>query len=233
MPRKDIIGTKIGLWTVLDKASAAKNKGRSARYLCQCDCGRRRIVYANNLLQGKSLSCGCSKARNLVGKKFGKLTVLGSVPATERRDGWWSKKVLWHCVCECGKEVTVPAESLTRGHTRSCGCGLHRKGIKQMCKAEPARRIHRIWTGMKSRCYNPNATGFANYGGRGIEICDLWRNDFLLFYKWAINSGYADGLTIDRINNDGNYEPMNCRWATKAEQNRNRRTVKKGGVVNA
>ena len=80
---------------------------------------------------------------------------------------------------------------------------------------------------MKTRCYNPNFIYYCNYGGRGIIICDEWLNDFKAFYEWAINNGYKEGLTIDRINNDGIYEPSNCRWITRAEQNRNQRKTKK------
>ena len=79
---------------------------------------------------------------------------------------------------------------------------------------------------MKTRCYNPKFIYYNNYGGRGIKICDEWLNDFGKFYDWTINNGYKEGLTIDRINNDGNYEPSNCRWITRAEQNRNQRKSK-------
>ena len=87
-------------------------------------------------------------------------------------------------------------------------------------------RLYKVWQGMKTRCYNPNFIYYCNYGGRGIMICDEWKNDFSKFYELAINNGYKEGLTIDRINNDGNYEPDNCRWITRAEQNRNQRKTK-------
>lgn len=86
------------------------------------------------------------------------------------------------------------------------------------------RKLYKVWDSMKYRCYNPNCDAFENYGGRGIKICDEWRRNFHVFYEWAISNGYQEGLSIDRINNDGNYEPDNCRWATVKEQGNNRRT---------
>lgn len=95
-------------------------------------------------------------------------------------------------------------------------------------------RIYRIWCNMKSRCYNGNTSNYKNYGGRGITVCDEWRNDFLSFSEWAMKNGYKDDLSLDRIDNSGNYEPSNCQWATRKQQNSNRRNnrfVTFGGVT--
>ena len=87
-------------------------------------------------------------------------------------------------------------------------------------------RLYRIWANIKTRCYNENDPHFERWGKRGIKMCDEWRNDFKVFYDWSMSHGYSDELTIDRIDNDGNYEPKNCRWTTIKEQNKNKRNVK-------
>ena len=87
-------------------------------------------------------------------------------------------------------------------------------------------RLYRIWANIKTRCYNENDPHFERWGKRGIKMCDEWRNDFEVFYDWSMSHGYSDELTIDRIDNDGNYEPQNCRWTTIKEQNKNKRNVK-------
>jgi len=152
------------------------------------------------------------KLKDLKGQTFGKLTVI-------QFDSMIKRHAHWLCKCECGNEKVVVGYSLTRGMTKSCGCFLKETVTKH---GESDGRLHRIWRGMKTRCNNPNCTTFHHYGGRGIRVCEEWL-DFEEFRKWAIESGYEDGLSIDRIENDQGYNPNNCRWVDKYTQANNKR----------
>lgn len=146
---------------------------------------------------------------------FGMLTVDHYDPERKR----------WACRCECGNTTFVRGDHLKDAHVKSCGCASSQKSKERFTKHGMSRsRIYRIWTGMKQRCLNQNSESYADYGGRGITVCNEWANDFQVFYDWAVLNGYSDKLSIDRINPNGNYEPSNCRWATMREQERNKRT---------
>lgn len=160
-----------------------------------------------------------SRLIDLTGQRFGKLEVL----SMEGVDKYRSAK--WLCKCDCGNTCVVTSNNLRRGQTQSCGCLRVEKASSTATHRMSRSRIYRIWCDMKNRCYNPNVPNYHNYGGRGIKVCNEWL-DPTTFIAWANESGYADNLTIERIDIDGDYEPSNCKWITLKEQQWNKTTSK-------
>lgn len=149
------------------------------------------------------------------GMRFGQWTVV-------ERAGARNRHALWSCMCDCGRRTIVDGNSLRKGASMSCGC---RKGITH---GKRNTRLYAVWASMKARCFCKTNSDYKHYGARGITVCNEWKNDFQSFYDWAMANGYDENapcgqFTIDRIDNDGNYEPTNCRWITIQDQQKNKR----------
>lgn len=163
-----------------------------------------------------------SRVTDLTDREFGRLIVIKR--SGSNKDG----RATWLCICECGKFTVKTGKLLLNGHCRSCGCGEYENRVNNVTSHRlSGTRLYHIWKAMKQRCYYPKHKDYHNYGGRGIVVCDEWKDDFKVFYEWAITHGYREDLTIDRIEVNGNYEPNNCRWATWQDQRLNQRPRKK------
>lgn len=211
----EIIGKKFGKWTVIQ--SAGRNKNSDKLYSCLCDCGTEKIVRGDTIKQGKSLQCtscrmkSLNSVEDLIGKQFGSWAVLEKIKNEERNE--W----LYKCSCKCGTERLIPGNRLKSGETTKC----HRCRVKT--HGMSSTDTFRIWTGILRRCTNPVFKYYKYYGGRGIKVCDRW----LKFENFFSDMGHRpQGLQIDRIDNDGNYESSNCRWVTPKENNANRKIPK-------
>jgi hypothetical protein len=168
------------------------------------------------------------KILDLRGQKFSRLLVLSEW-------GVKGKDKYWRCMCDCGKEVIASSNNLRQGRVRSCGCLqkdlISQRDIERNTKHNLwGTKLYGVWSAMKSRCLNPNNKNYKYYGARGITVCQEWKESFKCFYDWAMANRYQEGLTIDRKNNDGNYDPENCQWVSMKIQGNNRRPAIRGTV---
>ena len=168
---------------------------------------------------------------DIIGKTFSRLTVLKQFGKSK------NGHLMFLCKCECGNEKLIIGSSLVYGDTKSCGClsrekayimginhGIAMREISRNPKRIERKRIKNAFSNMLNRCFNPKDMNYKNYGGRGVKVCDVWSNDPESFIEWSLSNGYSGNLTIDRIDNDGDYTPNNCKWSTTKEQSRNKRS---------
>ena len=159
---------------------------------------------------------------NLIGQRFTRLLVLERVGSTTRPNGL-RRCPKWRCICDCGTIKIVATDSLTGLKAKSCGC-YNRDQIRMrtLIHGYSGTALYRTWHDMKTRCYYKRSMKYPRYGGRGIQVCDEWKKDASAFVLWALSNGYVEGLQIDRVDNNGNYEPTNCRFVSGAINARNR-----------
>lgn len=164
--------------------------------------------------------------KNLTGKKFGRLTVIEQHGFTEPNK-YGQRYAIWYCRCECGNYVERTTDVLKKGKS-SCGCRnkevLEKMARKNITHNMTHTRLYRIYKGMIGRCYYKSSQRYNAYGGRGITVCDEWKNDKTKFFDWALKNGYREDLTIERIDVNGNYEPSNCCWIPMSEQYKNKQS---------
>ena len=216
MRAHEMIGLQFGNYTVLKKDGYPYNK-KTLYMLCQCLCGEKRSVQSSALKKGLATSCGCKKIVKMVGKKFGRLTVLEFLGSKRNR-----RRFL--CVCECSKRTIVTGPDLRRGSQVSCGCyrneRITRYGKSSAKHGMSKTGVYRSWFAMHDRCYKEYSPSYKWYGAKDVSVCERWKK-FENFYEDM--GDRPDGQTLDRINPYGNYEPSNCKWSTPLEQHKNRR----------
>ena len=218
---KDLTGQRFGKLIV---ESLAEIKNHRAYWHCRCDCGGTCVANGASLRNGETKSCGCLHrevlVKDLTGQRFGRLTVIEAA-------GMRHRCIQWKCRCECGNIVVIDGTSLRRGRSKSCGCLSKELFIERNTTHNmTGTPIHHTWSDMKQRCTNPKHNSYSRYGGRGITVCDEWLNSFQTFYDYVSKLEHfgEEGYSIDRIDNNGNYEPGNIRWATDAQQRHNQRS---------
>ena len=218
----EMVGKKFNHLLVTEEVE--KNKRGQRMFKCLCDCGNYRVVEGYALRKGQVKSCGClydgrrveNKKEGIIGKRFGKLFV-------QREVGGEKENTLFECLCDCGNVTIEKWSALIRGK-ESCGCLHHEQLLRRNTTHGGSKnRLYCVWQNMKRRCYDINAKEYKNYGGRGIAVCNEWRDNYNAFKKFMLEKGYEEGAkrgecTIERLDVNGNYCPENCCVITIQEQ---------------
>jgi hypothetical protein len=219
MPRSiDLTGQRFGRLLAVETVDSQRIHG-SLAWRCRCDCGTEKVLSSDTLRSGKTRSCGCGAplSVDLTGQRFGHLTVISQADG-QRILG----SLAWRCRCDCGTEKVLASNVLRTGHTQSCGCRMYERKHGQSSQQGGRTPEYMAWSAMKQRCLNPRNKRFPDYGGRGITVYKEWADSFEAFFAY-VGPRPSPEYSLDREDNDGNYEPGNVRWTTWPVQARNQR----------
>lgn len=231
---EDLVGRKFGKLTILNKVdNPGNNTIRGSFWNCLCECGNSIIVPRVYLTHQGKEDCGCvgkekqnKLVQEIIGKRVGSFTI---VSFSHQKDG----RFFYNCTCDCGEERVVKRDYLIgKNNNPKCSCNRKKKHDQH------GSRFYKIWQNMKTRCNNKNVWAYQYYGEKGIQICDAWNDDFRNFYSDMFESYVknceefgVDNTTLDRINNLGDYNKENCKWATRLEQTRNSSMIRNINVI--